>query len=38
VPVLGSTAVVFGLVALVDLAVLAGLLRVRTDTGTTGSP
>jgi hypothetical protein len=38
VPVLGSTAVVFGLVALVDLAVLAGLLRVRTDTDTTGSP
>ena len=38
VPVLGSTAVVFGLAALVDLAVLAGLLRVRTDTGTTGSP
>ncbi len=38
VPVLGSTAVVFGLVALVDLAVLVGLIRVRTDTGTTGSP
>jgi hypothetical protein len=38
VPVLGSTAVVFALVALADLAVLAGLLRVRTDTGATGSP
>jgi hypothetical protein len=36
VPVLGSTAVVFGLVALADLAVLAGLLRVRTDSP--GSP
>jgi hypothetical protein len=38
VPVLGSTAVAFGLVVLVDLAVLAGLLRVRMDTGTTGAP
>jgi hypothetical protein len=37
VPVLGSTAVVFGLVGLADLVVLAGLLRVRTDTGTTGT-
>jgi hypothetical protein len=38
VPVLGSTPMVFGLVALVDILVLAGLLRVRTGTGTTGSP
>ena len=37
-PVLGNAAVVFGLVALADVAVLAGLLRVRTGTGTTGSP
>ena len=38
VPVLDSTAVVFGLVALLDAAVLAGLLRVRTGAGRTGSP
>ena len=38
VPVLDSTPVVFGLVALLDAAVLAGLLRVRTGAGPTGSP
>jgi hypothetical protein len=38
VPVLGSAPVVFGIVALADLAVLAGLLRVRTDTGASDSP
>jgi hypothetical protein len=38
VPVLGNAAVTFALVALADVAVLAGLLRVRTDAGTTGSP
>jgi hypothetical protein len=38
VPVLGSAPVVFGIVTLVDLAVLAGLSRVRTGTGATTSP
>ena len=38
VPVLGSAAVVFGLVAILDLAVLAGLFRVRTGNGTTALP
>ncbi len=38
VPVLGSAPVVFGLVALADLAVLVGLLRVRTVTGALDSP
>jgi hypothetical protein len=38
VPVLDRALVVFGLVALLDLVVLAALFRVRTDTGTTASP
>jgi hypothetical protein len=38
VPVLGSAPVAFGLVGLADLAVLAGLLLVRTGADTTVSP
>lgn len=38
VPVLDSTAVVFGLVALFDAAVLVGLLRVRSRAAPTTSP
>jgi hypothetical protein len=38
VRVLDRALVVFGLVALLDLAVLAALFRVRTGTDTTGSP
>jgi hypothetical protein len=38
VPVLDRALVVLGLVALLDLAVLIGLFRVRTDRGTTGAP
>ena len=38
VPVLDRSLVAFGLVALLDLAVLAALFRARTGTDTTGAP
>jgi len=37
IPVPGQAIAAFGIVALLDLAVLAALFRVRTATGTTGS-